>query len=548
MYSGGYKYWLAYKKGNNSYYRCSRYKSHCPGRCVVNNELVRSITEHTHGPEPDRVMVEQFRKVLTQRAATESTDLYSIYWDEASQHAEASLLYTYTAAESAMRKARRKQFPPVPDLFQDVGEILNNSNLFRVHSGQNKDQFYQTMLDLKGSTCLIFAHLKTMEQLGKVEEIYVDTSIQMSHFSTEYHLLTVNSVQDSTNIPLIYAIMTSKSQSDFAAVFAYIRESLGDYVSPNVIMANFDINMQQALTFTFPEATIKGFWFNYTDAVLKEIKDLGMLSETARGHSSSCLRMLLVLPLLPADYIRSGLEAVKKWAEEKKIFSTQMNAVCTYIEKKWIRAVGAEKMSIFGLPNSIHNHIQTFVKDLKTAIGSANTIWELLDTLTHVATRTFVKVNRKQKQPEQPKQQKKSVQCRERIINDVTQSWIRTPVHLRNPLNFLQLTSHCMNDAIYYANLEDFRNKRKNMDDGYENVKSRCRRVQPKQDFPASGSSSSLAIPNNVPIATNSSTTVDASANPPPLVFFPKVKTVERKIDHRMNTGPPPLVPISSKR
>lgn len=141
-------------------------------------------------------MVEKFRKILTHRAATESTDLYTIYWDEASQHVEASLLYTYAAAESAMRKARRKQLPPVPESIQDVGEVLTNSNLFRVHSGQNKDKFYQTMLDLNGSTCLIFAHMKTMEQLGKVDEMYLDASIKMlPNFSTEYHLLTVHSVQ-----------------------------------------------------------------------------------------------------------------------------------------------------------------------------------------------------------------------------------------------------------------------------------------------------------------------------------------------------------------
>lgn len=177
------------------------------GRCVLEDGVVRNTTDHTHGPEPDRVMVETFRKVLTHRATTESTDLYTIYWDEASQrHAEASLLYTYSAAESAMRKARRKQLPPVPESIQDVGEVLTNSNLFRVHSGQNKDKFYQTMLDLNGSTCLIFAHLKTMEQLGKVEEMYLDASIKMSpNFSSEYHLLTVHSVQSldvSLNIAL----------------------------------------------------------------------------------------------------------------------------------------------------------------------------------------------------------------------------------------------------------------------------------------------------------------------------------------------------------
>lgn len=45
-----------------------------------------------------------------------------------------------------------------------------------------------------------------------------------------------------------------------------------------------------------------------------------MQRETARGHGSSCLRMLLVLPLLPADYMAPGLEAVRKWAQEKKVF------------------------------------------------------------------------------------------------------------------------------------------------------------------------------------------------------------------------------------
>lgn len=98
--------------------------------------FARNTTKHTHGPEPDRVMVEKFRKILTHRAATESTDLYTIYWDEASQHSEAALLYTYAAGESAMRKARRKQLPPVPGTIQDVGEVLTKSNLFRVQCTQ----------------------------------------------------------------------------------------------------------------------------------------------------------------------------------------------------------------------------------------------------------------------------------------------------------------------------------------------------------------------------------------------------------------------------
>lgn len=46
---------------------------------------------------------------------------------------------------------------------------------------------------------------------------------------------------------------------------------------------------------------------------------LGLKRETARGNGSSCLRMLLVLPILPAEYIALGLEAVRKWAQEKNV-------------------------------------------------------------------------------------------------------------------------------------------------------------------------------------------------------------------------------------
>lgn len=224
-------------------------------------------------------------------------------------------------------------------------------------------------------------------------------------------------------------------------------------------------------------------------------------------------------------------------------------------------------MSIFGLPNSIHNHIQTFNNDLKSAIGTTNTIWHMLgiqktkntsfndktnvfltiaENLTYIATRTFVKVNKRQKNPEQPKQQKRNQQSRGYIINDVTQLWIRTPVHLRSPLYFLQLTSHCINDAIYYDNLEDIRNKRKAMDDGDGKAKSNCRQITRRE---VSSANSNL-VTSNIPNVINS-TIIDVSkshfsSNPPPLVFFPKVKTVERKVEYRLE--PPPLVPISGKR
>lgn len=108
-----------------------------------------------------------------------------------------------------------------------------------------------------------------------------------------------------------------------------------------------------------------------------------MQSETARGHGASCLRMLLVLPLLPAEYMLPGLEAIRKMAEDKKVYSTQMITLFALIEQNWLRSVSTDKMSIFGLPHSIYNHIQIFNKDLQNSLGLPNPmVWQMLGNNT----------------------------------------------------------------------------------------------------------------------------------------------------------------------
>lgn len=39
----------------------------------------------------------------------------------------------------------------------------------------------------------------------------------------------------------------------------------------------------------------------------------------------------------------------------------------------------------------------------------------------------------------------------ETIVKNATQMWCSNPIHLRNPLQFLQLTSHCINDTFMEA-------------------------------------------------------------------------------------------------
>lgn len=181
------------------------------------------------------------------------------------------------------------------------------------------------------------------------------------------------------NVPILYAICTCKTQAIYAAIFAYIRENLSNFVTPNTIMSDFDPETQLALAYTFPDASIKGFWFNYIDSVLDYMKFIRLQWDKSRSNTASCLRMLMVLPLLPAEYMIPGLNSIRKWAHEKSIFTESIEKLCLYIEHDWLRSIGADKMSIFGLQHGVYNYVQYFNKELCNGLDTNHqTIWQII--------------------------------------------------------------------------------------------------------------------------------------------------------------------------
>lgn len=224
MFYDGYKYWMSYTKNNITYFRCARHKEddRCPGRCTrLPNGTIRPTHAHTHDPNPDGRLIDAFRKVLNQRAIAEPTaDLHKLYWDEANQrHLDAAMLYSFEAAESAMRKTRARQLERrakqqrlemhaqqpeyQPRTAQEVDGMLrggggggdpSTAQMFRI-SGRNNnavksrraagdgpadESFYRATLKLSGGavSCWIFAHLETLQRMDVVEQLHVDASLE----------------------------------------------------------------------------------------------------------------------------------------------------------------------------------------------------------------------------------------------------------------------------------------------------------------------------------------------------------------------------------
>lgn len=154
--------------------------------------------QHNHPQEVNKAIVDTFRKILTKRAASESTELYAIYSEEATtRHSEAAMIYTFQLAESAMRKARRKLVSHGNiDCVNDIIPVLDTSDLFQVNYGNCKDSIYQKTITLADSSCMIFMHQKTFELFKRVSEMHVDCSLQFTQKNHQkYFMISVHFIE-----------------------------------------------------------------------------------------------------------------------------------------------------------------------------------------------------------------------------------------------------------------------------------------------------------------------------------------------------------------
>lgn len=588
MFVDGYKYWLIFKKNDRSYFRCRRHRKGCPAKFWTNNAATAATgstttttttiptptlkADHNHPRETERGLVDSFRRVLTRRAATEKLDLHTIYYDEARHSGEAALIYTFSTAESAMSKARRKANCTLPDTtdFREIAEILRTTQNFAVVCCGKRDPFFEEAYTRNGTVnALVFAHQPTVSRLASngLDEVQVNVislssnnspSSSSSSSSVNYYLLTIHHLDRTARItPLVYVLLDGKTPD--GAVFAHFREKLK--ILPAVVISDclHDRSLQDSLLMTFPEASIKANWFEYVGSVSKFVAESESREMFKEVTNQIILRMLLVLPFLPADYMAPGLEAIRKWMSDKGVdlATGTLASLCRHIESAWLRSIGAGKLSLFRVTISVEDHMKEFQKevllgsatprhkgDRDNAASSAVSVWDVIKSLSTIAAKVNNRLTRTTPLPscrEKVNAARKSQILSEAIIRNATEQWITQPIHLRSPLQFLQMASHFITPPFLSAVL------RQSFFETHEEL--------PEAVVAEKNCEVMVPIPTNTYEAQNCVQRSQAeeagvainppgkSSEPPPLAFFPRV--IARAV---LPKDPPPLMPFQWKK
>ncbi|CAI6376457.1 unnamed protein product [Macrosiphum euphorbiae] len=175
-----YQYKSNGTKNNVEYYTCSSPNVSCNG--TLKRKIDGTIVcgkSHTHDPFLQIIEKNKFRKVLIDRAQSETTRLKIIYDEEAIRNPNMAYTYPWTSAESSMRKARRAHVPVLPETLNALGEILaEQENLIQC----NGHRFFQEcVVDGNGKAHVMFACPEVINDviLNEGTELHADATFKV---------------------------------------------------------------------------------------------------------------------------------------------------------------------------------------------------------------------------------------------------------------------------------------------------------------------------------------------------------------------------------
>lgn len=104
-----------------------------------------------------------------------------------------------------------------------------------------------------------------------VRHFHVDATFKVVPFGEFRQLLVIHINVDEHTFPLIYVLMTRKTQEAYCSVFQYIEENVC-HLRPNSFMTDYETGLRNALRFVYTIAKIEGCWFHYCQVIKKNAR------------------------------------------------------------------------------------------------------------------------------------------------------------------------------------------------------------------------------------------------------------------------------------
>lgn len=131
------------------------------------------------------------------------------------------------------------------------------------------------------------------------------------------------------------------------------------------------------------------YYFRYflLQAIWRSVIRFGLANLCRENNMvMSVIKMIMAIPHLPPNRgppnsrtippycIQDGLTAIVEYVNHGNLDPRLMDVI-SYVQRYWIRRLGAERFSVFGLPRRTNNNLEGFHSKLLAIFGPHCTIW-----------------------------------------------------------------------------------------------------------------------------------------------------------------------------
>ncbi|XP_039309456.1 uncharacterized protein LOC120358649 isoform X1 [Solenopsis invicta] len=368
----GYTYNID-KRINNTYRCSSRRSTGCPGVAKIINEQVHVQTLHQHPPDTKKLEKSKMQNEMLRLSRESLLPLKEIFDNVCRTNLEVAAHISYNSMKSVMARERAKQRPPIPHTFQALSTDLNKYDWI-------KDFYKGSVTAQDGSMAAIFSSDVLIDALKTTTEMFVDGTFSIvPRIPRMIQLYTVHIRYKNTGIAVVFVLCETQTFALYQAIWEKIIEIAPD-LKKNVkfIMGDYERATNNALYKCFPEASLKGCWFHYNQAVLRKWRQLDLTNAPRK-----LIMIVMSVPLISATLFEQCFTILQDVADTMSSdYPTVLQFMC-YLRKTWLPA--ANKVSVYGCPVRTNNIVESFHNTISKKFGSRHpNVWIFIENLKKV--------------------------------------------------------------------------------------------------------------------------------------------------------------------
>src|SRR5438132_4762905 len=329
------------KNRNNKYYwYCEQRDAlQCKGRAttILNGEqhYLQDTSDHNHAPEASRFDIVKTINTMKEKARETDDQPAQIIQNAISSTSSSQEVYTYLPSNEALRKSinriRRTDLPPEP---QSLWNIIIPENMKKTLDGSNflvKDSI------IGEDRTLLFTTVTNVHNLEQSHFWIMDGTFRTvpTLFRQLYTIHgRIGSGENSRIVPLVYALMSSKSRGCYERLFQDLIDFSDEqdiHLQPQFIMTDFEQAAINAANTKFQGAQNKGCLFHLAQSVYRKIQSFGLATQYGTDENFSLsIRQIPALAFLNPSEIPEAFDQLKNDIPE------EANRVVQWFEDNYV--------------------------------------------------------------------------------------------------------------------------------------------------------------------------------------------------------------------